>query len=494
MTEPRPPTVLISAWRNYSIRYIAYSGVVDALRRGGARVVLLVKDDQVQHYAAKLAGPNVVVEGVRYAEAMRANRGRFLTHQLGVVRKIATGGVTGMRNATDSERVLQYAEQFAGTPRSRALFNVTRLVAAGARASAIVRRALLDVESRVEPGHLYDDVIARHRPDLVLVSSLGWMIDPLLMRAARRKGIAVAGIPHSWDNTSAKGYKGAPVDLAIAWNEPMKREIVAFHDVPPERVFVGGIAHWDWFLGASFDPGPRDAFLRSLGLDPTRATIFFPTASYRLCERSMDVVERLGESLSADALGVPAQLVVRPHPDYFLARSWGRPVDDLRARMDALAARFKGVVFFDLPRVDAFRDDVEMHDRDLVHLARLIRHSNVVLSSYSTVLVEAAIHGTPAVNVALFNFRHTDRPLEEYKNFHHIQRLLAAEAFPTATTFDDLLVEIRADLAAPQRHADGRRRLVAQEVTTNPGRAAEAIGEKLLEVARERAARRGVRA
>ncbi len=119
---------------------------------------------------------------------------------------------------------------------------------------------------------------------------------------------------------------------------------------------------------------------------------------------------------------------------------------------------------------------------DMYLLAETLYHSDLLLSEYSTVMIEAAIFDLPVINVGLFNFRGTDKPASFLENYTHIKRILRHSASKNAYTFDQLFEYINYYLEDPGRDSENRRQLIDAEITTNRGTAGKAIGKMLVDL------------
>ena len=481
-------TIFISAYRNSSIRYILYSDIFNELRASGFRLVVFVKDNDVQYYREAFKDENVVVEPVLYDAAMREVRSNQLSRWFVLLRKCMSGRDKGFENKTDQVRVEIYRRHYSGTWKAMLVHRSATLLAALGSRVKLVRRALANVESRLFPGQMYNGLFQRYNPQLLIVGSLGYMIDPLLMRAAKRHGCTIVSIPHSWDNTSTKDYRGGDPDHVIAWNEPMKREVEVFHDVPRGRVFVGGIAHWDFYFNGRLKPTPRDEFLSANGLSNDRKIIFYGTSSHRMFTRTFDVIEELLQAMEQDAFSHPSQLLVRLHPGYLLPSRGGEGqiVDGFQDRIAAIKKRYGALVSFADPVMRVLNDDIDMPVEDMHRLADALCHSDVLLTEYSTLMIEGAIFDLPVVNVGLYNFRDGERPLSYVENFTHLRRVLKAQSTRNAYSFEQLVEHINFYLEDPSRDGDARKRLIAQEVTTSPGCAGKSIGVYISNLAKQR--------
>jgi len=482
------PTVFISAYRNFSIRYILYSDIFQELKKAGMQIVLFVKDNDVEYYRSRLGEEDVIIEPVLYERALAELKKNPVQRFLVLVRKCMSGSQRGYENTTNKVRFYQYGTEMSRSLRGRISFGLVKLVATVGRQSRTVRRGIVALEARLFSGRMYDPYFAKYKPQMLIVSSIGYMIDPYFMRAARRHHCRVVSIIHNWDNPTTKDYRGMEPDYVLSWNETMKREVNVFHDIPEEKIIVGGIAHWDFYFDGAFRPREKDEFLGRHGLSSERKLISYATSNYRQFHRTFDVVEELLNSIRENRLPLPAQLLVRLHPGYLLRTPGeeGLVIDRFRSRMETIKGRYGDLVCFAPPRVRVLNDDIDMPVEDMHGLAEMLYHSDVLLTEYSTVMIEATIFDLPVINVALYNFRDTEKPASYFETYTHIRRILGAGASKNAYTFDQLVQYIAEYLTDRSRDADKRRLLLDQEITTNRGCAGSYVGRTLVNLLGER--------
>ena len=476
------PTVFVSAYRNFSIRYILYSGILDQLKKQKVRIVVFVKDNDVEYYRRHLGGENIIFEPVLFEKAHRQLKSNQLGNLFVLIRKCMSGAEDGYQNTTDQVRIYQYGKELSATLQGRIKFQLVKALAMLGKKVRAVRKGLVRIESSLFPGKLYDRYFDEYSPQMLIVSSLGYMIDPFLMRAAKRRRCRVISIVHSWDNPTTKDYRGAEPDHVITWNEIMKREVNVFHDLPNDRISVGGIAHWDFYFNGSFKPRSKEEFLDSNSLTRDRKLIFYATSNFVLFRRTFDVIEQLLSLMENGSLGFSSQLLVRLHPGYLLRERGrdGQVIDRYKARMDALKERYGALVQFTLPMMTVLNDDIDMPPEDMYYLAETLYHSDVVLTEYSTLMIEASIFDVPVINVGLYNFRDTEKPASFLENYTHIKRVLKPGASRNAYSMEDLKKYIEEYLGDRSIDRDKRKRLVDQEITTNRGCASTVIGNMLV--------------
>ena len=318
---------------------------------------------------------------------------------------------------------------------------------------------------------LYGDAFRRHRPDLVVGTRVITMSGPrtrssaryldrhLLMSAARR-GVPTMVLVSSWDNLTTSGFFPVEVDRITVWNDIMLEQAVAIHGVPRERVVVTGAPQHDVLAHA----GPfqeRDAFLRSLGLDPARRVVVYTTGTEGTIASEPELVGVVTRALERELADV--QLLVRLHQL------------DRMERYHALRGQPR--VVFDqagLAPVGAYQDrdfDDAQHER----LADTLRHADVVV-------VDAAAVGTPVVCVD-FEAREGvpyHASVSRFYDFTHQRPVVESGGVTRAPSPEALVAAISRYLDDPMLDAEGRARLVREQCHVLDGRAGRRVGEAML--------------
>ena len=478
-------TIFISAYRSVTVRHILYSDIFRELKSSGARLVVFLKEGELDYYRQRLDDDSVILEPVHFDAAMAQMRANQISMFFIILRKCFSGTAPGYGNPTDEFRIYQYGRQMSGGPRGRLLFQVIKVLAKLGSKSLVVRRSIVRLESFLFPGRMYDRYFEQYKPQLLITSSVGNMIDPYFMRAATRHGCRVVSVIHGWDNPSTKDYRGAEPDYVVAWNEIMKREVNVYHDIPSDRIYLGGIAHWDLYFDGRLSHGSKQQFLESNGLSEERKTILYTTSSWKKNPNTFDVIEQLLRAIKEDRLLSPCQLLVRMHPSYLMnSREGGeRVLDSYEERIETLQRDYGDLVSFRPPKMTLLGDDIEMTVEDMHYLAETLYHSDVLLNEYSTVTFEAAIFDLPIINAALYNYRDTDKPASFEETLTHVKRMLQYGATRNAYSFEQLVEFINYYLEDRSRDQDKRRNLVDQEISTNRGCAGRAIGKYILSLA-----------
>jgi len=474
----RRPTVLLAPDQGFSSRYLLRTDIYRTLKESGAHVVILSPHAREPYFAREFAAENVSLEYYDVAAALAYVTSSWLQRRLRVLRdntakQSADLGTFEARRKADLARARW---------RQRITDRVSSVAVMLLRRSRLLRRSLVALESALFAPRLYEPLFRKYRPDLLVVTSVGNFRGPdeLLMREARRQGCKVASVVLSWDNSSSRGIGGATPDFVVAWTPTMKRELVEYQDLEGEQVFVGGVAHWDRY----YSPGgrTREELFRHYGLDPDRKLVLYATAAPTgWAELNVEVVHLLGRAVTENRLASDCQVLVRLHPNYFSGIREAIAREPLRQIEEAAAAYPH--VHLTKPKLNSRGVTFDLSAEDASDLQDLLRHSALLVTSFSTMMLEACIFDKPVVNVAFARYSpRMGQPYTAVANYAHLKRILAAGGTRTATTPEELLECVNDYLRRPEMDRDGRLRIREQECGPYPGTAGRRIGEHLLQL------------
>ena len=480
-------TIFISAYRNVSIRYFLYTDILGQLRKDkNIRIVVFVKDNDVDYYQHNLGSDNIIFVPVYYTLSKKILRSG-IENFIYLIRMSLYPYKRGMKNNTgkivwrSQTRVRKaglYGTIYQFIIRDFLSLPITFL----AERFYLLRRVIVSLESHLFPGKLYDNYFNEYKPSLLIVSSLGHMIDSYIMRAAKRNQCKVLTLFHNWDNATTKGYKGVHPDHVIVWNESMKNEVKIFHDISEEIITIFGAAHWDLYFNGKLKPKTREEFCEEYGLLKDHKIILFGVAHWSLWPGSLDIIDGLMKQIVKDRFITPVQLLVRLHPGWLHLsknRKKAQVIDNFDKWLLEIKDQYGKLIHFKHPNVNVLNDDVDLPLSDLKTLAELIMNSDLLLTQYSTLLVEGPILDIPTINVGLDEFRHTGAKASFYENCYHINEIMKYEAFKSAYTYDELVHCINYYLKNPTNEKQQRRKLVNNMMPMNRGHAGEDIGNFL---------------
>lgn len=468
-------TVFVVADHGLALVYFLQSDVVDTLLSAGHRVVLLTDDGLVGQITGKFERPGLVVEGLRLSQAHAYAAGVDPERQwwLHFLRRV------GSSRSINTQAMDSYIEQVAVEEpnRRRVLMPLAWLLIGILRRSSRARRRLVRAQMRYTPS-LYDDLLDRYRPSLVVASTAGWRLDRYLLREAAARGIRTAAAIVGWDNPSSYSLSGARIDHVTCWSDQQVTELVQGSDWPPERVHVGGIPSYDGYFRKAWLL-PRVEYFAQHGLDPNRKLLCY-ACSFVSFSPNYQNVEALARLVREDALGEPCQLLVRLHPNHFMDNHL---FAGERERIQALARAASHVQV--VQPVPLGGELGYYSGEDMPEKTSMMAHADVFLTVYSTMVVEAAIHDRPIVSVCLDAPKGWDTPrkyslpLSRIGDWPTHDRFREAQAGTVALDEAQLRRAIQAGLAYPGGQRDARQAFLRQEITYLDGTAGSRTGEHL---------------
>jgi hypothetical protein len=287
-------------------------------------------------------------------------------------------------------------------------------------------------------------------------------LDRYLLREVNRRGIKTATAIVGWDNPSSNGLVGASVDYVNVWSKIHAWEMNVGLDWPMEKIHVGGMPLYDNYLSGKWVISRQD-YYKAHNLDPKKKLVVFVATAMNITP-NLHLVELLAEIVSTGKLSQPAQLLVRLHPNHF------RPIlhyEEEREAIYEVARRYPDVhvvapqaLAGDLPRYSG---------EDFEEKGSMLAHADVVVTIYSTMVVEATIHGKPVISACINTPTgwkdHYWIPLSEVPTWPTAARVDELGASRVAFTPEQMTAALNLYLDDPQVDAENRRRFVEQELT-----------------------------
>ncbi|MFZ6026482.1 MAG: hypothetical protein ACOYYS_02090 [Chloroflexota bacterium] len=475
MTQSR---IFICADHGLAVIYFLQSDVLPTLLAAGVEVVVLTDDALAAGIASRFGRPGVTVEGIRLkqANAYTARRSSEAQWWLHFFRRV------GSSQRINTEAQDAYVAQVAAEEgwKRRAWMPLARAFIGLLRRSRAARQMVVRAQQRFTP-NLYADLFEQYHPSLVVASTYGWRQDRYLLREAHARSIPTATAIVGWDNPSSYGLPATPIDWVTCWSEIQKEELTLGGDFPAERVHVGGIPSYDGYFCKAWQM-TREDYFNLHGLDPQRKLIAY-AASFVSFAPNYRNVEALARLVASGSLAAPAQLLIRLHPNHF----WENPLFAAeRERIRQLARDLPHVHLVEPVPLVAGNPLSYYSGEDMPEKSSMMAHADVFTTVYSTMVVEAAVHGAPIVSVCLDTpggwntARKFSLPLSQIGNWPTHARFRQARAGRVALDESDLRQALDAYLENPSADLDARRTFLAREITFTDGSAGKRTGEFLL--------------
>jgi hypothetical protein len=474
--------IFISADHGMAIIYFLQSNVVPTLLEAGVEIVILTDDETREKISQRFARPGLTFEGLRLREANAyANKYKpRLQWLLAYLRRV--GGSWRINNeAMDSHIWEVWVEN--GWKFRIGIWIPAALAILVLRTFAFARNSLVRYQTRFIPQpNLYADLFEAHKPSLVIASTAGWRLDRYLLREAALRNVPSMAAIVGWDNPSSYSIRGAPMEYATCWSNLQKEELVDGSDWDPARVHIGGIPSYDGYFRKQWLL-PKDDYFKLHDLNAHRKLISYACSFVHFAPNYPNV-EALAKLVSSDALVEPSQLLIRLHPSHFQDKP--KIFAEERERIFALEKKYPHV---HVVKPVALGGSLGYYGgEDMDEKSSMMAHSDVLVTVYSTMVVETAVHDTPIVAAVIDVPGGWNKPkkfslsLKKIGNWPTHKRFRDAKAGRVAGNEQELCDGINLYLKDPTVDAAERRKFIEDEITFTDGTSGKRTAEYILNV------------
>lgn len=470
--------IFISADHGMAIIYFLQSDVVSTLLNAGVEVILLTDDDTREKIAQRFARDGLIFEGLRlkqandYAREVSPRMQWLLAYlrRVGGSRRINT-------EAMDSHIWEVWAEN--GWKFRLGIWIPSALMILLLRNFSWARKLLVKLQNRFMT-NIYSDLFDKYKPDMVIASTPGWRMDRYLLRESAKRGIPNMTVIVGWDNSSSYNVSGADVQYATCWSQLQKDELVYGSDWNPENVNIGGIPSYDGYFRKQWLM-PRDEYFKLHKLDPNRKLISYASSFVHFAPNFPNI-EALAKLASSDSLAEPSQLLIRLHPSHFQDKP--KIFAEERARVFELEKKYPHVHVVQPVALGGSLGYYGGEDMD--EKSSMMAYSDVVVTVYSTMLVETAVHDTPMIAATIdipggWNKKNKfSLPLKEIGDWPTHKRFRDAKAGRVAENESQLREALNLYLANPAADAQERRKFVEEEIAFTDASSGKRTAEFIL--------------
>ncbi|MBW8039168.1 MAG: hypothetical protein FVQ85_04125 [Planctomycetes bacterium] len=478
-------TFLIPINQGFVARYFLQTDIFKTLQASGNRIIVLVPNPDDNFYEPFNQYDNVIFERYNIDKCQEYMRKTPLERWLKLVRFYVLNGRYDIQTAKDHYQIFldDYTKVFTSVLGRIRLF-VLHCQVMLSRRSKVLRKLILWIERVFFSPSLHKDIFEKYQPDLLITSSMGILdYDQFLLREACRYNIKTVAVILSWDNTTTKGMPGYIPDHVVAWTENMKKELIELNDVPANKIFVGGVAHYDHYCRAeSFME--KDIFCKHMGLEKNKKLLFFVAKSPNGYPYNMDICRIIMEAIREKKFSAPAQLLVRLHPVYFRKTNGMFVFQNFIDQFYDLKKKYSELILNE-PDIHSQGLKYSMPQEEIKVLASILKYSDVVINMFSSVNVEASVFDRPIVNVC-FEGDSYKAPKKARYNISideaqtHNQRILRTKGVQVAYNPRELIDYIDQYLINPEKDRQGRLQIRTNEAGPNLGQAGKTIAEHIL--------------
>jgi hypothetical protein len=478
--------IFISADHGMAIIYFLQSDVVPALINAGVEVVVLTDDETKDKIASRFTRQGLTFEGLRLKQANDYSKKiqPRLQWLLAYLRRV--GGSRRINTeAMDSHIWEVWAEN--SWKFRLGIWIPSALMILLLRYFSFARKLLLRMQNRFTPDPgLYADLFEKYQPDMVIASTPGWRMDRYLLRESAKRGIPNMTVIVGWDNSSSYNISGADVQWATCWSQLQKDELVYGSDWNPDHVNIGGIPSYDGYFRKQWLMS-RDTYFKLHGLDLNRKLISYASSFVHFAPNFPNI-EALAKLVSSDSLTEPSQLLIRLHPSHFQDKP--KIFVEERARVFELEKKYTNVHVVQPVALGGSLGYYGGEDMD--EKSSMMAYSDVVVTVYSTMLVETAVHDTPMIAATIdvpggWNKKNKfSLSLKEIGNWPTHKRFREAQAGRVARNENELRDALNMYLKDKTVDSAERRKFIEDEISFTDGTSGKRTAEFILTVLNSR--------
>ena len=472
--------IFIIADHGMAIIYFLQSDVVKTLLANGVEVILFTDDETKDKIAARFGQDGLIFEGLRLKKAKEYEQKVSPRLQSLLIYLRRVSGSWRINNEAEDSHIWEVLKENTWKFRL-GIWLPSAMAILFLRSFKWARQLLIKMQMRFTP-NIYGDLFEKYDPDLVIASTAGWRVDRYLLREAARRGVPSMAAIIGWDNPSSYAIPGAFMDWATCWSEKQKEELVLGSDWDAERVHIGGIPSYDGYFRKEWLM-PRDEYFKLHDLDPNRKLISYACSFVHFAPNYPNV-EALAKMVDSGQLDEDAQLLIRLHPSHFQDRP--AIFAEEREKIHALEKVYKHV---HVVRPVALGGSLGYYGgEDMDEKTSMMAYSDVFVTVYSTMVVEAAVHDRPIVAAVIDTPGGWNKPgkyslaLQKIGGWPTHLRFREAKAGRVAKNAEELREVVNNYLKDASLDRAERKAFIEQEITYTDASAGRRTAEFILKV------------
>lgn len=418
-------TILMTVGHGLVSRNLLRSGFLETVKnRSDVRIVLLTTAAGNVHFEREFRSERLHIEQIR-ENAPRP----FLNHIFNVLH-----ACTVYTGTSDVKYELRKDQGFSIPLRK----STRKFLAFVLGRSFIVRRLIRWLDGVILPDRVNRNLLQKYKPDLVFCTSIIMGNEADLVKAAKVARIPVMGMVKSWDNLVKDVPLRVSPDILLVWNDIMKYQAIKYQLICEKKIKIVGIPQFDIYQQVkNACHVTREEYLKSIGADPQKKLILF-AAEGKWSPADPQIVEIIASYIKEGLLKYPCHLHVRPH------FCWPNFIEPLLELED------KGVITVEKEwnKTSAFPDGWDPSIRDMYNLAYAMKYADLVITSPSTIVLDASFFNKPVINIGFdghsgVNSRHSVSLLYRTEYYKEVMKY---DATDYVTSGKELLAAINTNL------------------------------------------------
>ena len=256
--------------------------------------------------------------------------------------------------------------------------------------------------------------------------------DAYISISAKKLNIKLGSILYSWDNPSTKGLAICKPDKVFSWNQVMTKDIENFFEIEKKDISECGILHWSNYK-EKLTPINRPDIQDTLNIS------FFSSSPSNFENSYSNLIDLLNYNNPKKKV----KIIARMHPGYFVDKKYSLENSELQKN---IKNKFGNKIEFINPKITRLNNNSDFLmnlNEDLNDIKYILSISDIVVTQYSTILLEALILKKSLINYSTGTYRNT--PYSKKKIFslmHHLNFFLKYKLLKDINSKDLLYYEI----------------------------------------------------
>ncbi|OGG42987.1 hypothetical protein A2841_00335 [Candidatus Kaiserbacteria bacterium RIFCSPHIGHO2_01_FULL_48_10] len=303
-------------------------------------------------------------------------------------------------------------------------------------------------------------VIEKHHPTGLVMGTMTEPDDIVWLALARRYNIPAHVVDFPWSYIENRLWAVPRPAHIYLWSEMMREELLSNFPFPKEKTHITGCARYDWYA-TTFPTIAKEEFFRRIGADPSHHLIAYFIGTPYWNPHEHDTARLLLEMIEKGELPKNTQLVAR--------LGWKLAPSDPFLTLKEQYPNFIIQSADDLPHQE--------------YPSHLVYYSDLSLSTFSSLALDAAVLDRPHIFTALSGFdalHPDDAATARIFEYEFVKNALATEGVKVSYTLKDFKSLITSAVSNPSQGATGRKALAQKFLGTIDGKAGERIAQSII--------------
>ncbi len=327
------------------------------------------------------------------------------------------------------------------------------------------------------PDKIFKNIFKEFQPELLVISSVVHNQGYYLLRCATTLRVKTLFIVESWDNPTCKVNFFDYPDKYIVWNKYNQEELSHYCNIDEKDIEITGSSYHDiYFKKETYCT--KNEFVNRYGLNIDKKIITVAATMYDLYPEFDLFIDELYKKCNNNFFGQNYQILIRPHPQTITGYSSGKTEEDLNDYKNKYPN-----IFFDIPEIVSETLPVDIHADDILGLAEILYHSDLVISFLSSVTIDSCALDKPVI-ITGFNYDRnlSNKPtLRDRLQYIHHEKIISSGGIKVAYNFNDLFDYIGMYLNDPTIDKNNRLKLVKDQCYKIDGKSSERMANSVRE-------------